>query len=286
MRTSRVLPALRLTKPGQIASDVLDKSESCILIPRRLDRHLRDSPHFCDGPRVLDYLTDTTPTRRFTTCGRSYVTLQAGLASQNLSLRQGSPNYLLPSKKLHLLRPPRVLSARRLVQKLPSSRLAASSWDEPVRDSSSPKPNCRQDRCRPALARRSQEPRLFIRRDRSCGRWHSGSQHLSFGEPRIVQGRIHHHCFQGQRMRLRITFDGGLAHEGNHQTLHGPEVALHDEHLMHFPVHPVRRAFDLHVQKALRVDPYRLRVAAFHGELEFVGGVAFHRLYSREFHFR
>src|SRR5258706_14627831 len=109
MRTSRVFPVLRLTKPGQISSDVFDKSESCILIPRRLDRH-HETPHFCDVPRVLDYLTDTTSTRCFRRRSRTYVTSQAGLPSQNLFLRPRSPTTYFPPKKLHLLRPPRVLS--------------------------------------------------------------------------------------------------------------------------------------------------------------------------------
>src|SRR6266478_1366478 len=79
MSTSRVLSALRLTKPGQIASDVLDKSESCILIPRRLDRHHTNKPF----PNVRTHLCDIA--------GRTFVTkfmLAARLAKLPTSLQK------------------------------------------------------------------------------------------------------------------------------------------------------------------------------------------------------
>src|SRR5882757_10953591 len=60
-------------------------------------------------------------------------------------------------------------------------------------------------------------------------------------EQGVIQDRIQAHLFDHHLVGVLVPLDRGLEHEGNHQALHGPEIALVDKHRVHAAIHAARR---------------------------------------------
>ena len=106
----------------------------------------------------------------------------------------------------------------------------------------------------------------FGRWHRSCGRGShdggSGDRRLWLGESGVIQGVVHGHRLNRHFMCLRDLIHGRLRYERHLQTLNSPKVALDNPHVSLAAVHAVPHALDLHVQKALSVNPVRLQIAS------------------------
>src|ERR1700730_4514422 len=93
-------------------------------------------------------------------------------------------------------------------------------------------------------------------------RWR-GSLRLRLHEQGVGEFRIHCHLVDDHLVRVPIPIDRRFEHKGDHDSLYGTEIALVDPHGVHASIHAVRRAFDLDIEKALRVDPDVLHITIF-----------------------